>query len=136
MHCQVFFVPRNKTQTYCSAPKCQRARKAKWQRDKLASDPDYRADQKLAKQKWARSRPDYWTEYRKKNPDKANRNRTLQKVRDRKRRNNAFDSKTAILAKMDASKSRKQARLGEFWLIPVLANMDAVKILFVENPRS
>ena len=132
MHCQVFFVPRNKAQTYCSAPECQRARKAKWQRDKLASDPEYRAGQKLAKQKWARGRPDYWTEYREKHPDKTDRNRALQKVRDQKRRHEAPGSKETILAKMDARKPCKQNLSGEFWLVPVLAKMDAVKILFAE----
>ncbi len=81
--CSVFFTPRNKSHEYCSKPECQRARKALWQRNKKKSDPEYKKDQKLSQQKWLQENPDYWKNYRRKNPEKTDRNRILQKVRNR-----------------------------------------------------
>jgi len=46
--CNTFFVPRNKFQIFCSEPGCQRTRKALWQKQKLASDPDYKEGQRLS----------------------------------------------------------------------------------------
>jgi hypothetical protein len=42
-HCAEAFTPRNRLQSYCCKPECQRARKAVWQRIKVKTDPDYRA---------------------------------------------------------------------------------------------
>src|SRR2546425_5475323 len=41
-HCRCLVLPnpRVKTQRFCSNKACQRARKAQWQRTKLATDPD------------------------------------------------------------------------------------------------
>jgi hypothetical protein len=50
--CDVFFIPRNKLQIFCSSPGCQRARKALWQKRKIATDSEYKKDQDLANQKW------------------------------------------------------------------------------------
>lgn len=36
--------PRVKDQEYCGIKSCQQARKNKWQREKLQTDPDYEAD--------------------------------------------------------------------------------------------
>jgi len=41
--------PRVKNQRYCSEKACQRARRASWQRQKMANDPDYRRIRKDAK---------------------------------------------------------------------------------------
>ncbi|WP_295448721.1 hypothetical protein, partial [uncultured Thiodictyon sp.] len=49
--------PQNPTQTYCSQPACQRARKRDWQRAKRASDPDYRANDQAAQRTWAQAHP-------------------------------------------------------------------------------
>jgi transposase len=80
--CSTFFIPRNKCQTHCSAPDCQRARKALWQRQKLATDHEYAQSQKLSNNKWLASNPDYWKDYRFRNPKKAARNRVLQNIRE------------------------------------------------------
>ncbi len=37
--------PRVKDQEYCNRSACQRARKRRWQRKRMATDPDYRANQ-------------------------------------------------------------------------------------------
>ncbi len=128
--CNTFFTPRNKKQTFCTKPKCQRARKALWQRNKMATDPEYKKGQHLSNQKWLANNPDYWTKYRRKNPKKTDRNRALQRVRNQKLR----PVKTIGIAKMDSRKSSKQSLLGQFWLIPTIAKMDPVKIFITTAP--
>ena len=124
-HCRRRFVPnpRVKTQRYCSRKLCQRARKAKWQRDKMASDPDYRANQRDARQVWQHQHRDYWQRYRHHHPSYRERNRLLQTHRDQKRR-------PKPLAKMDASVPTSFLKSGTYHIIPVLdvplAKMDAL----------
>ncbi len=84
--CSTFFVPRNKCQIFCSEPDCQRVRKALWQKQKLATDPEYKEEQRLAQNKWLQNNPDYWKDYRSGHPEQADRNRSLQKIRNMKNR--------------------------------------------------
>lgn len=128
--CDTFFTPRNKLQTYCSKSVCQRARKALWQKQKLATDPEYKKDQHLSQQKWLSANPDYCRNYRQKNKEKADRNRVLQKIRNYK----VQLAKTIGIAKMDAMKSSNQSLLGQFWLVPTIAKMDPVKIFITTVP--
>ena len=87
LNCYEFFPPspRHKNQRYCMKPPCRRAKKAAWKRHKMATDPDFKLDQKLSNQKWAQNTPGYWKDYRERNPQKAERNRILQSVRNRRR---------------------------------------------------
>jgi len=62
--------PRIKDQQYCGRKKCQRARKAEWQRTKLKVDPQYKANQDEARAKWRRKNPEFSKQYRDANPDK------------------------------------------------------------------
>ena len=64
--CGVLFEPRPQTphQTYCPSRDCQRARKRQWQREKLRTDPDYRANQREAQRVWLERNPGYWRQYR------------------------------------------------------------------------
>lgn len=78
--------PQNPTQTYCSQPGCQRARKRDWQRAKRASDPDYRANDQAAQRTWAQGHPQYWRAWRERHPDYVARNRRAQGVRNARRR--------------------------------------------------
>ena len=81
---------------------------------------------------WRREHPDYWSEYRRRRPDVAERNRRLQARRDRKRRRQP--PKSLVLAKIDASTIPKPPGLhanGEYWLVPVLAKMDALRVKIV-----
>ena len=90
--------PQNPTQTYCSQPACQRARKRDWQRAKRASDPDYRANDRAAQRAWAQSHPPYWRDWRERHPDDGARNRRAQGARNARRRAVAVEA----IAKEDA----------------------------------
>ena len=128
--------PRHKNQTACKKEKCQKAKKAAWQRFKMKHDPIYHANQKSSQQKWLAATPNYWKTYRKRNPEKVQRNRILQASRNRKARVSSSDAKmdAAMIAKMDSSKFDNFQVLGQFWLIPVIAKMDALKVNIVKIP--
>ncbi len=99
--CGTFFTPRNKDQGFCSKA-CQHVRKALWQKKRLATDPDYKQGQRLAQKKWLQNNPDYWKNYRLDHPEKAERNRSLQKIRNTRKQN--LYCKTTGIAKMDPVK--------------------------------
>ena len=128
--------PRHKNQTACKKPRCQKDKKAAWQRFKMKHDPLYRANQRSSHQKWLSATPNYWKAYRKRNPDKAERNRILQTVRNRKAREPSVEKKMdgSVIAKMDSSKRDNFQLLGQFWMIPVIAKMDALKVNIVKIP--
>ena len=96
-HCHCYFVPKPhiKNQGHCSKKECQRARKSAWQRQKLAADPDYKANQRECQKQWSRRHPDYWQRWRERHPEYTARNRELPKARRSRRRRR--------VAKMDAS---------------------------------
>lgn len=56
--------PQSPKQTFCSEPECQRSRRRAWNKLKLATDPDYRANQRAAQKAWHTRNPDYWHFYR------------------------------------------------------------------------
>lgn len=128
VNCGTFFIPRNRKQNYCTQPACQRARKAAWQRYKIKTDADYRTQQKLSHQKWVGNSADYWKRYRQRHPDKAERNRALQHIRNRRNRHPTKPLPAALIAKMDARKSCNFDLLGQFYLVPVIAKMDVSKV--------
>ena len=74
-------------QCYCSRPECQRARKAVWQKEKMTSDPLYRARQQACVRAWRKKRPldQYQAQYRTEHPEYVENNRKLQKNRNLKR---------------------------------------------------
>lgn len=123
-HCAAVFIPRNKKQYYCTQPECQLARKAAWQRMKMKTDPEYRAGQRLSWKKWSLNHPGYWKAYRRQNPEKEERNRILQTIRNRRRTKYA----STVIAKMDVSKPNKFEPIGQFWIVPLIAKMDARKV--------
>ncbi len=127
-NCSVLFTPKNKNQSYCSRHECQRARKAAWQRLKITTDPDYKAGQKLSRQKWAQNNPYYWINYRARNPKKTERNRILQTLRNQRRKKRKHED-DKLIAKMDARKPLDFQLMGRFWLVPVIAKMDARKVI-------
>jgi hypothetical protein len=71
IHCRQVFVPnpRIKHQEYCGRQVCQNARKAKWQRQKMALDSDYQLNQKDAQHQWQEKNADYWDKYRQSHPE-------------------------------------------------------------------
>jgi hypothetical protein len=110
-------------------PECRRARKAAWKRVKMKTDPDFKDNQRVCNKKWAASHPGYWKQYRLDHPEKAERNQILQAVRNRRRR-----GATAAIAKVDASKPNKFRIYGRYWLVPLIAKVDALKVNIVEIP--
>jgi hypothetical protein len=82
----------------------------------MATDEDYRENQKQSQRMWQRQHPQYWRDYRNNHPDYCMRNRQLQKVRDAKRR-------AQRLAKMDALKRLKPLMPGTYYIIPQLENL-------------
>ena len=132
-HCGCLFVQssRHPNQKYCTKEKCQKARKAKWQRDKLANDGAYRQNQKDCRDQWLQNNPDYWKNYRNKNPAYAKRNREMQRERNRtKRSRNSTESILSPIANMDASDDENNKISGRYQLIPCkgqkVANMDVI----------
>lgn len=75
------------TQKYCRAERCQRARKALWQRNKKADDNDYGMRQEKCQERWFEKRPpdQYMSEYRQSHPDYVKSNRLKQKERNKRR---------------------------------------------------
>ncbi len=136
-NCFEFFSPspRHKDQKYCMKPACRRARKAALKRHKMDTDPKFKKDQSLSNKKWAQNNPGYWKEYLRNNPKKAERNRALQTVRNRRRaekRENQVRTKTKVIAKVDASISNNSTLLGRYWVVPVIAKVDASKVNIYE----
>ena len=130
-HCADFFTPspRHKNQVYCMKPDCRRARKAAWKRNKTQTDSDYRYNQKLANQKWAKTRPGYWTDYRDLHPEYVKRNRILQSVRNRRRAlRDQAGADGDVIAKVDASIFNKNRLVGQFYMVPGIAKVDALKV--------
>ena len=120
--------PRIKNQKYCRRKTCQRERKRHWQRQKMATDPDYRENQKTAQTKWLEANPDYWRNYRRGHKKYCDRNRLLQGKRDANRR-------SWNLAKMDALKYENRIIPGRYYYLrPVsadLAKMDTLAQKFL-----
>lgn len=134
--CGKFFIPRNKSQQYCSKPECQKIRKALWQKEKMNTNPEYKEAQKLSNQKWLFNNPDYWEKYRRNNPQKTIRNRMLQRIRNRLPHNRKDVPFNNIIAKMDAGKPSEIKLEGGFWLVPTIAKMDVGKFYFHLIPKS
>lgn len=114
--------PQSPQQAYCPAPSCQRERRRHWQQTRRQHDPEYRDNQSRAQASWAARHPDYWREYRRTHPAADERNCTLQRERDARRR-------VRVLAKMDVSTAVLPLPAGTYRLIPAtpddLAKMDA-----------
>lgn len=121
VHCGRRFEPnpRVKNQTYCSEKHCQRARKRKWQKEKLSSDPDYKANQRHCQRDWHRRHPGYYKEYRRRHPASGERNRLMQRYRNSLRR------PSKEIAKMDAFQPAPHGAPGLYYVLPVIAKMDA-----------
>lgn len=114
-HCGERFIPRPNVacQRYCSKKECQRARRNKWRKRKLRTDPDYRGNQRDAQKRWTETHPGYWKVYRASHPEYVERNRTLQRERNRRRR-------VSLIAKRDESRERNSLRSGVYRLIPAV----------------
>ncbi len=124
LHCQKRFIPHPavRDQRYCSNPQCQKARRRRWQKEKLAKDSDYRDNQDRAQRQWRSRNKDYWKRYRGDHPAYMERNRMAQKERNQRRRPGAE------IAKMDELKEETLVPSGRYRLVPLgnggIAKMD------------
>src|ERR1035437_3129477 len=97
-------------QAVCSAPECQRRRCADYRHRKVTTDPNYREACRESAREWRKQHPDYWKQYRTAHPACVERNRDLQKCRDRKQRFKSLANNTP------ASNLRNHARITSHWL--------------------
>ncbi|NBV72269.1 MAG: hypothetical protein EBR60_09575 [Burkholderiaceae bacterium] len=97
---------------------------------KLGEDPDYRLNHIEGNKSWRTSNPDYWRRYRQKNPEKAKRNRLLQKLRRIKARRElaSKDRPDTGVEKVDASFIENLQVDSLFWLKPAVAKVDALLV--------
>ena len=129
--CGELFVPRRNVpqQSYCSKRVCQRTRRRRWQRQKLKSDADYRANQAAAQRRWHERHPEYWRAYRQRHPAYTEHNRKRQRERNRRRRSAGTGPSPPVIANMDAYATERPVRSGTYRLVPVaapgVAKMDA-----------
>jgi len=128
--------PRVKNQQYCGWKKCQQARKNRWQRQKLQTDPDYRADKIDSGREWRQKNKGYSKQYRLNHPSYVERNRVLQRKRDQRRNCMRLASPNAApatdLAKKDALSSFLDDNSMRYFLLPVSANLAKKDALMVK----
>lgn len=125
--------PRIRNQTHCNLEACRKDKKRLWQRQKMATDPEYRANQKDCWKNWREKNPDYWRKYRLMHPESTKQNRLKQRERNRARRG---------IAKMDSLASIPQVKPGTYYLVPeearerLIAKMDPLvsKITLIVVP--
>jgi hypothetical protein len=88
LYCQQVFQPSKlqPRQAVCGGTDCQCRRRTEYHRKKLTVDPEYREVCRDSPRKWRSRHPDYWKQYRQKNPAAVERNRQRQQARDRKRK--------------------------------------------------
>ena len=88
-------------QEYCGERKCQRKRKAAWQKNKMATDANYKQSQQKLVQNWRDKKPAHQSQsqYRKDHPSYVADNRVKQRNRNQKRRVKPFEE---VIVKMDA----------------------------------
>ena len=120
--CGLLFVPCPQVpkQEFCSRKECQQARKREWNRNKLASDPEYQEARKDAQQRWQDKNPNYWKEYRAGHSEYTKKNREQQRIRNQKRRQKPPAAK---VVKTDESIPINNVLTGRYKIIPIRADM-------------
>jgi hypothetical protein len=89
-------------------------------KSKIASDLDYKNDQRDYHKQWVEKHPGYYRNYRKQNQNYCDRNRELQKKRDKKHR-------LKQSCKRDALKQFSLIKPGTYRLIPFSKKRDALE---------
>lgn len=121
-HCRCLFevCRKVKKHEYCKKAKCQRARKAAAQRRRMAEDSQYRQEQHTAQKDWRANNPDYWKRYRSSNLEYTEKNRELQRERNRRRGvPQAVDPKNDVIAKMAALSAKNTLFPGRYKMLPL-----------------
>jgi len=134
-HCRCTFSPSRSNQKFCMNQICRRSRKRQWQSKKVRTDEDYRAAQKEAHARWLEKNPDYYRNYRKRNPAYTRRNQLQQRVRNRCRRGVRSSQFHEKIAKME---TKRPVVTGIYQLLAVgpdgnlIAKMDASYVQLTE----
>ena len=126
--CQRDFTPYHTVpdQEYCSQSACQRERRNRWRRKKLADDKDYKGNQYDAQKRWRQKNMDYWQRYRDSHPDYVSRNRQKQKYRNNRRKLKTEASTTStLIAKSDELTHRNKITSGYYSLVPTRCDVIA-----------
>lgn len=121
-HCGCFFevCRKVKKHEYCRKVKCQRARKAAAQKCRMAEDPQYKKEQYTAQKDWFSNHPEYWKNYRSKNPTCTERNRKLQRKRNQRRKvPQSGSANKDKIAKMDALSLKNELFSGRYKMLPM-----------------
>ena len=109
----------NPRQRYCRRAFCQNERRRKWRNAKLRADLDYRSNQRDSQRSWLEKHPNYWRDWRSRHPEYVERNRVLQKARDRLRADLTAVTRTgAVLAKSDACPHKSDVISVGYELLP------------------
>ena len=92
-------------QKYCSAKECQKVRKQTWDKEHYNSDRTYRYKRLSSQKIWRKKRPshEYQKNYRKMHPEYVNRNRELQRNRNKKCKKPVEKDLSSIIVNTDAS---------------------------------
>jgi hypothetical protein len=99
LYCRQTFEPSKyqPAQTVCGDAKCQKRRRSDYHRRRIAGDAEYRLACLESPRKWRERNPDYWKQYRAKNPAAVENNRQQQKRRDEKRRLRHLANNNSVL---------------------------------------
>lgn len=133
--------PRIKNHKYCGDKACQNLRKARWQKERLSTDADYRANQADAQKRWVGKNPDYWRKYRAEHNDYSLR----EQQRCRRRRNPCVDknneaegTKRPTAAKMDSLLTFVKTGTYTLRHVSAAAKMDTIRVQLtvIETDRS
>ena len=121
--------PKATNQKYCKRQNCKNDRRNQWQRNKRATDKDYDDNQERAYKNWAERHPNYWQQYRKKNPEYVMKNREDQKKRNEKKKilKKLPDFVKDEIAKMEYQNKKTTLNSGYYTLIP-LSNTKIAKM--------
>jgi hypothetical protein len=110
-YCQQSFQPSpyRPQQAICSQATCQLRRRTEYHRHKIEADGEYTQVVRDSQKKWRAAHPDYQKSYWQNHPEAAERNRKLQRRRDRKRR-------VRMLVKNNSALDLKRSA-AEVWLV-------------------
>lgn len=110
--------PRAKNQRFCSQDSCQKERRRREQRERRRRDPAYRENEQRAQERRKQKKPHYSRDYRRNNPEAAERNRVGQRERDRRRREREVVP-GEVLATEAPSGADSPIRSGTYELTPI-----------------
>lgn len=137
--CQRLFTPafRHPNQACCGNRKCVLAGRAKLQKKKMDEDPHYRENQKSSNKAWLENNPNYFKEYRKRNPDTTMKNRMMQQIRNLKRAQTrppvAKVNLDELIAKMHLVNRAQPRQHISLWLLSKTAEITPINVVLISK---